>query len=134
MSDPEKAKFRSHKVWKDFRARILKDVNYTCELSNTRYRPSQSRSLQVHHRRPEQYDLLQDQDFRVVNTTMHELIEYWDRRIKSKGFKLWPGFDNWLQLLGEYLTYEAIEKVRILKGGNVNKEDKSIDKELFGHE
>jgi hypothetical protein len=111
MTAEEQTAFRGRKVWKDFRASLIKERGCRCELC---WRPKQPRALQVHHLTPDEYDNLEPRRFSVLCSDDHELIEKWSRRLGAANFgtKQNPKppdelLDQWLTLVGPHLSMPA---------------------------
>lgn len=114
----EKSKFRTLKVWKDFRKVILEDRDNRCELCDTKYTGKRKRMLQVHHLFPDFYDDLNLDKFKVLCSTCHDdIVERWAQRILSKNFKITPNFKSWYTLLKNYLPDLDLIKIKLSELG-----------------
>ena len=71
MKSEEKKKFRAKKVWKEFRVKILKDRNNTCEIGGLK----KNKKMNVHHMDEDNYDDLNPDKFAVLTAAEHKLVE-----------------------------------------------------------
>jgi 5-methylcytosine-specific restriction endonuclease McrA len=76
----EKSKYRQTKKWKDFRKRILKERDYTCEICDTR----KKKGMHIHHYDESTYGNETSEDVLVSCSTCHKLIEWLLSRTKNK--------------------------------------------------
>ena len=81
MKSSDKTKFRSKKVWKNFRTNLLKARDFTCEISGFR----RKKGLNIHHHDEENYEDLTEAKFSVLTSAEHDLIE---RLLKRKDFDI----------------------------------------------
>jgi len=72
MKSNEHSIFRRLKVWKQFRAELLKERGYACELCGTERR--KGKGLHIHHLKPTAYALLNPYLFRVLCPSCHKYI------------------------------------------------------------
>lgn len=70
-----KRRFRTLKVWKKFRDKMIDDNNATCQLCNTSYIGKRKKLLNVHHLFEEEYDNLDPSKFIVLCSSCHFMIE-----------------------------------------------------------
>ena len=70
-----KKRFRTLKVWKEFRDKMVEEANGTCKLCNTKYIGKRKKLLNVHHLYEEQYDDLDPSKFIVLCSSCHFMIE-----------------------------------------------------------
>lgn len=109
MTSKEKSKFRSSKVWKDFRRSLIKNRGPQCELCGTKYSGKRLRMLQVHHLDPDNYTDLNPYKFKLVCSSDHELIERISKKVLSKSTDLLNP-KLWLILLKGFLPFKP-EKI-----------------------
>jgi len=102
MDSKEKNRFRTLKVWKDFRRLIIRERGPSCELCGTRYIPSRIKSLQLHHIDPEHYTDLIPPMFKLVCSGCHDTIELYERRLKAKVCTI-ANKEKWDNLLEGFL-------------------------------
>lgn len=69
----EKVKFRRTIAWKEFRLKMIEASNLTCECCGKKM--TQTRHLQVHHLKPDEYDNLDSNNFAVLCHHCHEDVE-----------------------------------------------------------
>lgn len=101
----DKTKFRQTRIWKEFRFRMIQEADYTCELCGTHYTPARRRMLQLHHRDPEHYDVLDAEKFCVLCSQCHDLTERIAKKIRSKQFAHMRNRKAWAALLGTSLPF-----------------------------
>jgi 5-methylcytosine-specific restriction endonuclease McrA len=75
MTSSEKTAFRKTKQWKEFRKKILKERNNTCECCGQK-----GGRLHLHHIRPELYDILIPDNFSVLCGQCHKIVSKLERR------------------------------------------------------
>lgn len=113
MTSEEKIKFRRGKTWKEFRLKKIQEQSDTCELSGMVYKGAKQKAgLECHHHDPLNYDDLEMEKFSILNSTMHNLVEYWITRIKGKNFKPPKVLKLWLPLIYKHLTIECQQKLK----------------------
>ena len=96
----DKIKFRQTKKWKEFREKMIKEVNYTCQLCNTTYVGKRKRLLNIHHLDEENYDDLNPKKFRVLCSTCHrDIVEKLLLRFQTNEFKNFYLYKYWKKLL-----------------------------------
>lgn len=116
LNGKDKNIYLQTKVWKDFRAAILKDRDYTCEFCGIRHHKQlSSHKLNVHHLCPDEYDNLDPEKFRLLCFTCHEFVEFMILRINGVKYKPPVLFDQVFNGLRPFLTHEAVWKGEILK-------------------
>jgi len=80
ISSKEKNKFRTKKVWKDFRKEILSDRNNTCEIC----RIKRKKGMNVHHQDEENYTDLTKNKFSLLCPKCHKEVERILSRTRNK--------------------------------------------------
>jgi hypothetical protein len=70
----------------------------TCQLTGTKLT---HRTAQVHHLRPDIYDTLEPQLFRVLSPDAHYLVE--KMALILRGKNIVPHREKWLDLLSDFL-------------------------------
>lgn len=98
MTSKEKTLFRGRKVWKDFKARLLKERGLTCELTGTKLT---ARTANIHHLRPAEYDNLDPDLFKILSPDAHYLVEKMTLILRGKTEV--PRRAEWLALLDGFL-------------------------------
>lgn len=79
MNGKEKNKYRTTKEWKDKRKQYLKEINYTCEICNTR----KKKGLHIHHINEDAYGHEKNEDIIGLCATCHKTIEWLLSRTKN---------------------------------------------------
>jgi len=74
MTAEEHKKFRSTKVWKEFRLKMLALAGNECQLCGTKYTGKRTKMLHCHHTDPDAYTTLDPTKFRVVCATCHKFV------------------------------------------------------------
>lgn len=101
MTHIEHNKFRTTKVWKEFRKKLIHDRGAECECCGTKYSGKRIKQLQVHHKDPANYMDLAPEKFVLLCSGCHDMIERMNKKLKgSKGVK---NKEKWLALIGEFL-------------------------------
>ena len=99
MTQAEKIKFRSTKIWKDFRHTQLIKHSFTCQICGIK----RKKLLNLHHLNEDNYTDLNENNFALLCPSCHKEVERLIRRkivdidvyanqmkevfIKTKGFK-----------------------------------------------
>lgn len=73
MNHIEKNRFRQTVKWKRFRDQLIHERGLRCELSGVKLT---TKTAQVHHLRPDLYDTLEPQLFKVLSPSAHDFIEW----------------------------------------------------------
>lgn len=107
-------RFRATKVWKEFRKSFIENHDWKCEICGRRYPGKQSRSLQVHHKFPNEYQDLDFSKFSLLCSNDHDEVERWVRKIGSPKFKPGPEFMKWMIVLGKHLSEPVKSKAKKL--------------------
>jgi predicted HNH restriction endonuclease len=103
MTFNDHMKFRTTKVWKDFREKLLLERGAECTMCGTKYSGKRIRQLQVHHRDPEHYEDLTPEKFCLLCSGCHRIVERLSKKIRGKnGVK---NKEKWLALIEDYLPY-----------------------------
>lgn len=121
-SNMEKNAFRAKAPWKKFRAKILRDRGCKCEMC----RPGAShtaKSLDLHHLRPDLYDLLDPKLFKLLCTKHHELVEWMAIQLEygdvpnQEAAMAWlgPFLPKVVRTIDKYMTKESMLSVDSLK-------------------
>lgn len=111
-----KKRFRGTIAWKKFRERMIKESNYTCSLCNVSYVGKRKKLLNVHHLYEEEYDNLIPENFVVLCSSCHFMIE--DQIAKYLKGEFHPKLHReWYILLDKcgLLTKETKEKIKETK-------------------
>ena len=117
MAENDKDRFRTLKVWKDFRAKILKERNQTCELCGIRHTGLHLRKMNVHHLDPYNYQNLDPEKFRLLCFTCHDFTEFMVKRIEGQKFKPSALFPEVYGGMQKFLSSPAKEKGEYLIQG-----------------
>lgn len=112
-----KTLFRQSKVWKDFRAAMIKMNNGTCECCGIRYPASKYHLLQVHHLQPDDYYNLDPAKFSVLCSSDHDMIERWVTRINGVYFEAPSIIQLWWPLIGQHISQPARQKLEDILAG-----------------
>lgn len=112
MDANEKKNFRTKKVWKDFRHKLMEERESSCELCGTTFRGKRKRGLQVHHLDPDDYTNLDPKKFILLCSSDHDLVERITRKILSKSTIL-KNKKLWYDLLKDVLPYKARERFKL---------------------
>jgi hypothetical protein len=70
--NPDKAKFRQRKCWKDFREH-MKEVSENKDFIT---KSKLYKTWNLHHLDPEHYELLEDDKFVALNSMTHDFVEW----------------------------------------------------------
>jgi hypothetical protein len=70
--NPDKAKFRQRKCWKDFREH-MKEVSENKDFIT---KSKLYKTWNLHHLDPEHYELLEDDRFVALNSMTHDFVEW----------------------------------------------------------
>lgn len=70
----EKTKFRSSKEWKEFRKNIITERGTYCECCGKK-----TRALQLHHKDPEHYTVLEKERFALLCSLCHKAVSDLER-------------------------------------------------------
>ena len=111
MTFREHTQFRTTKVWKEFRKKLLADRGTICECCGTRHNGKQARQLQIHHKDPENYTDLTPEKFAVLDSSCHDLVERYAIKLRGSKSGDIPSLELWIQLLYKFLPYRAREAV-----------------------
>ena len=104
----EHTKFRTTKQWKVFRQSILAEREHRCQCCGI---PKKPKGLQLHHKKPQDYtDLSHPEDFVLVCSECHKLIERMSRRFRGKNASTILNAEVWYLLLSPYFPEVHIEK------------------------
>lgn len=79
MKGEEKNKYRNSKKWKDFRKQLIEEVDYTCQICNTR----KKKGLHIHHINEKAYGDETKEDVVVLCPTCHKITEWLLSRTKN---------------------------------------------------
>jgi len=97
----EHTKFRTLKVWREFRKSIIEERGPYCELCGGEYRGKRIKQLQLHHLDPANYAILDPAKFKLVCGSDHDTIERISKKLRGKnGVK---NKEKWLALLEGFL-------------------------------
>lgn len=110
MDQKEKTRFRSSKVWKEFRLLFIKQTGGLCEMCGTKYTGKRLSMLQLHHLDPAHYTLLEPNRFKLCCQPCHDLIERMYVKFNGKNSNLIPYQDKWNDLLKGFLPYSKVNK------------------------
>jgi len=80
MDVKEKNKYRQSRQWKEFRKRILKDRDYTCEVCKIK----KKKGLHIHHFDESAYGREKESDVVLLCSVCHRLVEWILSRTKNK--------------------------------------------------
>ena len=106
MTSVEHTKFRSTTRWRQFRARLLEEREFKCACCGIK----KKKGLQIHHKRPDKYtDLEIHEDFVVLCSDCHDLVEKFARRFRGKKKNTIINADLWFALLGSFFSIELEE-------------------------
>jgi len=108
MTSTDKTKFRSRKLWKDFRLKLITKANFSCELCGTKYAGKRKKMLQVHHLDPANYENLIDENFKCLCSSCHDTVERMAVKLLGKNRLNIPNLESWLVLYEEYLPVSAV--------------------------
>ncbi len=107
MTSAEHTKFRSTKIWKEFRKSIIQTRGAICECCGTRYSGKRTKQLQIHHKDPVNYTDLNPEKFVILDSSCHDLIERMSTKLKGSRSGDIPHLENWIRLLYTFLPYET---------------------------
>jgi len=99
VTNKEKNAFRRTKAWKEFVKRELKARGLRCELTGVKLT---ARTAQLHHLRPDSYDLLSPPLFKLLSPTAHNLVEFLALVIHGNTTKV-PRREALMAWIGEFL-------------------------------
>lgn len=105
-----KTLFRASKAWKDFRHAMIEMNGAKCEMCGIAYSANKHHLLQVHHLRPDEYELLDSAQFSVLCSSCHDSIERWVTRINGKAFVPPSNIEQWDGLIRQHLSWPARKK------------------------
>lgn len=69
-----KTKYRASKEWKDFRKSIILERGTYCECCGKK-----TKALQLHHKDPEHYDVLEKERFALLCSLCHQAVSDLER-------------------------------------------------------
>lgn len=72
LGNPDKAKFRQRKCWKDFREH-MKEVSENRDFIT---KSKLYKTWNLHHLDPEHYETLEDERFVALNSMTHDFVEW----------------------------------------------------------
>jgi len=101
----QKTRFRTLKIWKEFRQHLIEVRGPSCECCGTTYSGKRKKQLQIHHLYPSQYELLEEFRFKILCSRCHDAVETINIKLKSKNQTLIRR-DLFLALYGEFLPRE----------------------------
>ena len=100
MKNNAHSKFRTTKVWAEFRQSILDQRPHRCELCGIYKKP---KGLQLHHLHPADYtNLSNPDDFALLCSDCHSMIEKMAKRFKGKKADTILNPELWRQLYGRF--------------------------------
>lgn len=108
MTFAEHTKFRTTKVWKEFRKKLIAERGPCCELCGTKYIGKRIKQLQVHHKDPANYLDLAPEKFALCCNGCHDLIERISTKLIGKNSSNIPNLEKWVNLLADFLSLEAL--------------------------
>ena len=100
ISSEQKTKFRTLKVWKDFRKKMIEASGKKCQCCGVK-----NGKLQIHHKYPNHYDDLTPEKFVVICSSCHRTIEQLYKRVHAKK-KTLIREELWIALYGDFLPLE----------------------------
>jgi len=113
MTSAEHNKFRTLKVWKDFRKKLLEERGSYCELCGTKYAGKKIKQLQVHHKDPDNYTDLNPEKFALLDSSCHDLIERLATKLVGSKSDNIPNLEKWVNLLYLFLPLKAQNAVEL---------------------
>ena len=72
LGNPDKAKFRQRKCWKDFREH-MKEVSENKDFIT---KSKLYKTWNLHHLNPDNYEVLEDDRFVALNSMTHDFVEW----------------------------------------------------------
>lgn len=101
MNSKEKTSYRSKKEWKEFREKMLKLRGLKCELTGVKLH---AKTAQVHHLRPDLYNQLDPELFKVLSPSAHDFVEFMAPILAGRTTEV-PNREAWMALLGDFLPH-----------------------------
>lgn len=99
MNSSEKTAFRAKKQWKKFRESLIKTRGLRCELTGVKLTV---KNAQVHHLRPDLYDDLRPELFKILSPSAHDFVESMAMVLLGNTTQV-PNHYEWMRLLGPFL-------------------------------
>lgn len=108
MNHAEKNRFRQTVRWKRFRDELIHSRGLKCELLGTKLT---MKTAQVHHLRPDLYDELRPELFKVLSPSAHDFIEFLAKIANGNRTEI-PNREAMMAWLGEFLpvSERSVEK------------------------
>lgn len=108
MNHAEKTRFRQTVKWKRFRDELIHSRGLRCELLGTKLT---AKTAQVHHLRPDIYDTLEPELFKVLSPSGHDFIEFVARIANGNKTEI-PNREAMMAWLGPFLptTERTVDK------------------------
>lgn len=98
LNSHQKSIFRRSKEWKLFRLELLNQRGSVCQCCGVK----KKNGLQIHHLNPADYEALIPEDFSILCSTCHDIVELLFKRVRAKK-KTLVREELWLALFGEFL-------------------------------
>ena len=107
MTSAEHTKFRTTTRWRKFRIQLLEERGYKCQCCGIK----KKKGLQIHHKRPDKYtDLDIHEDFVVLCSDCHDLVEKFAKRFRGKKKNTITNANLWFTLLSPFFSIEPETK------------------------